>query len=140
MKARGGTTIEDRCRINILALATVALSQGVAFFHAGSDILRSKSLDRDSYNSGDWYNKLDWSCESNNFGVGLAPGSKNSAAWPLHKPRLVSELQPSTNLIKLCREQFLVLLRLRYSSPLFRLPSAEAIQSQLHFHNTGPDQ
>ena len=26
--------------------------QGIAFFHAGSDILRSKSLDRDSYNSG----------------------------------------------------------------------------------------
>ena len=39
-----------------------------------------------------------------------------------------------------CREQFLVLLRLRYSSPLFRLPSAEAIRSQLHFHNTGPNQ
>ena len=39
-----------------------------------------------------------------------------------------------------CREQFLVLLRLRYSSPLFRLPSAAAINSQLHFHNTGPNQ
>ena len=39
-----------------------------------------------------------------------------------------------------CREQFLVLLRLRYSSPLFRLPSAAAIRSQLHFHNTGPNQ
>ncbi len=39
-----------------------------------------------------------------------------------------------------CREQFLVLLRLRYSSPLFRLPSAEAIRSQLHFHNMGPNQ
>ena len=39
-----------------------------------------------------------------------------------------------------CREQFLVLLRLRYSCPLFRLPSAETIRSQLHFHNTGPDQ
>ncbi len=39
-----------------------------------------------------------------------------------------------------CREQFLVLLRLRYSSPLFRLPSAEAIKSQLRFHNTGPNQ
>ncbi|DBB17520.1 TPA: Cytochrome c oxidase subunit 1, variant 3 [Trebouxia sp. C0006] len=103
MKARDGTSVEDRCRINMLGLATVALSQGVAFFHAGSDILRSKSLDRDSYNSGDWYNKLDWSCKSNNFGVGLAPGSKNNAAWPLHKPRLVSELQPSANLIKLCR-------------------------------------
>jgi hypothetical protein len=30
----------------------VAFSQGIAFFHAGDDILRSKSLDRDSYNSG----------------------------------------------------------------------------------------
>ena len=39
-----------------------------------------------------------------------------------------------------CREQFLMLLRLRYSSPLFRLPTAEAIQSQLRFHNTGPQQ
>ena len=29
------------------------LVQGIAFFHAGSDILRSKSLDRDCYNSGD---------------------------------------------------------------------------------------
>ena len=32
--------------------ALVALGQGVAFFHAGDEILRSKSLDRDSYNSG----------------------------------------------------------------------------------------
>lgn len=39
-----------------------------------------------------------------------------------------------------CREQFELLLRLRYSSPLFRLPSAAAIKSQVHFWNTGPDQ
>jgi hypothetical protein len=31
--------------------------QGIPFFHAGDEILRSKSLDRDSYNSGDWFNK-----------------------------------------------------------------------------------
>ncbi len=30
----------------------VALSQGLPFFHAGDELLRSKSLDRDSYNSG----------------------------------------------------------------------------------------
>lgn len=35
-----------------MALAFVALGQGVPFFHAGDDILRSKSLDRDSYDSG----------------------------------------------------------------------------------------
>ncbi|KAL3160116.1 cytochrome c oxidase subunit 1 [Trebouxia sp. C0010 RCD-2024] len=140
MKLRDGVPIQDRCRINVLALAAVALSQGIAFFHAGSDILRSKSLDRDSYNSGDWYNKLDWSCSSNNFGVGLAPATKNQAAWPLHKPKLIPQLQPSPDLITQCREQFLLLLKLRYSSPLFRLPSTAAIKSQVHFCNTGPNQ
>lgn len=39
-----------------------------------------------------------------------------------------------------CREQFELLLQLRYSSPLFRLPSAAAIKSQVHFWNTGPHQ
>lgn len=31
--------------------------QGIPFFHAGDELLRSKSLDRDSYNSGDWFNR-----------------------------------------------------------------------------------
>lgn len=35
-----------------LAQWMVALSQGIPFFHAGDELLRSKSLDRDSYNSG----------------------------------------------------------------------------------------
>ena len=35
--------------------------QGVAYFHAGIDTLRSKSLDRNSYDSGDWFNRIDWS-------------------------------------------------------------------------------
>lgn len=36
----------------VLAQWMVALSQGLAFFHAGDELLRSKSLDRDSYDSG----------------------------------------------------------------------------------------
>ena len=45
-------SVEKRIRRCWLASALVALSQGIAFFHAGDEILRSKSLDRDSYNSG----------------------------------------------------------------------------------------
>jgi pullulanase len=56
-------------RVVELALGVIGVSQGIAFFHAGDDLLRSKSLDRDSYNSGDWFNKLIWDCSSNNFGV-----------------------------------------------------------------------
>ena len=53
MKAAAEEGIETRVRRCWLASALVALSQGVAFFHAGDEILRSKSLDRDSYNSGE---------------------------------------------------------------------------------------
>ena len=42
--------------------------------------------------------------------------------------------------MSLTKASFLLLLKLRYSSPLFRLPSAVHIQRQLHFHNTGPHQ
>ena len=52
MKSAAEESIEKRIRRCWLASALVAFSQGIAFFHAGDEILRSKSLDRDSYNSG----------------------------------------------------------------------------------------
>lgn len=52
LKSAETEPIEMRMRRCMLASALVAFSQGVAFFHAGDEILRSKSLDRDSYNSG----------------------------------------------------------------------------------------
>lgn len=53
-KAAPGVDAEGRSRMCQLALALPLLCQGVPFTHAGDDLLRSKSLDRDSYNSGDW--------------------------------------------------------------------------------------
>ena len=44
--------LDQRIRRHRLCLALVLVSQGVAFIHAGDPLLRSKSLDRDSYNSG----------------------------------------------------------------------------------------
>ncbi|KAK9832555.1 hypothetical protein WJX81_008597 [Elliptochloris bilobata] len=141
LKAAEGTGVEERARMATLALACVCLAQGVAFFHAGDDILRSKSLDRDSYNSGDWFNRLDWSLQSNGFGAGLPPASKNQGSWGLHRPLLANPaLRPPPELIALAKARFLELLRLRYSSPLLRLPRAEHIQRQLRFLNTGPRQ
>jgi len=46
-------TVEERARMAVLAQWMVALSQGLVFFHAGDELLRSKSLDRDSYDSGE---------------------------------------------------------------------------------------
>ena len=62
--------MDDRVRVQLLGVALNAFSQGVAYYHAGIDTLRSKSMDRNSYNSGDWFNRLDWTYSGNNFGVG----------------------------------------------------------------------
>ncbi|KAL6128447.1 hypothetical protein ACLB2K_071802 [Fragaria x ananassa] len=132
-------SVEERCRINLLATSIIALSQGIPFFHCGDEILRSKSLDRDSYNSGDWFNRIDFTYNSNNWGVGLPPKEKNEKSWPLMKPRLAEpSFKPQKSHIHAAVEFFSDLLHIRYSSPLFRLRTANAIQERLRFHNTGP--
>ena len=52
----------------------------------GQDILRSKSLDRNSYDSGDWFNRVYWDKSSNNFGEGLPPAWDNSSRWDIMAP------------------------------------------------------
>ncbi|KAF8068441.1 PU1 [Scenedesmus sp. PABB004] len=142
MKLGPHVDADGRARVSGLCLALVLLSQGVPFMHAGDDLLRSKSLDRDSYNSGDWFNRIDWTGQDNNFGVGLPPSSKNGGAWPLKRPLLAQagRLKPTPAMIARQSAYIRALLRVRYSSPLFRMPTAEHIKQQLRFHNTGPQQ
>uniref|UniRef100_A0ACD5V8C5 Uncharacterized protein n=1 Tax=Avena sativa TaxID=4498 RepID=A0ACD5V8C5_AVESA len=113
--------------------------KGIPFFHAGDEILRSKSIDRDSYNSGDWFNKLDFTYETNNWGVGLPPSEKNEDNWPVIKPRLENpSFKPAKGHILAVLDSFVDILKIRYSSPLFRLSTASDIKQRVHFHNTGP--
>ena len=44
--------------------------QGIPFTHAGVELLRSKSMERDSYDSGDWYNRVDYGLSDNNLTKG----------------------------------------------------------------------
>lgn len=134
-------TMEERINSVILAEGIVMFSQGVPFFHAGTEILRSKSLDRNSYNSGDWFNLLDFTYQTNNWGVGLPPAGDNQESWRLIKPLLDNpELKPDPAEIVYTLAQFQELLAIRQSSPLFRLPTAEEVQTRVKFYNTGPEQ
>ncbi len=135
------TSKEDRARVQILGAAINAFSQGVAYFHAGIDTLRSKSLDRNSYNSGDWFNRIDWSYQDDYFGVGLPPEADNGSNWPLMKPILQNEaIRPTTAEIAFTRDAFRDLLKIRASSTLFRLRSGDDVKARLVFHNTGSTQ
>ncbi len=134
-------TVADMVRIQNMGLSIVGFSQGVPFFHAGSDMLRSKSLDRDSYNSGDWFNHLDFTYQTNNFGVGLPPSGPNQDRWDIMGPLLADEsLYVSPDDIMNNVMHFREMLQIRRSSPLFHLQTAEDIQERVAFHNTGPDQ
>jgi len=135
------TPASERARVQVLATALNAFSQGIAYFHAGVELLRSKSMDRNSYDSGDWFNRIDWTVRDNFFGTGLPPAWDNEASWPLMRPRLADpRLKPSSADIAWTRDAFEDLLRIRSSSTLFRLRSAADVESRLRFLNTGPDQ
>jgi len=131
----------ERARVQVLGMAFVAFSQGVAYFHAGMDVLRSKSLDGNSYDSGDWFNRLDWTYQRNHFGTGLPPAQDNQAFYELAAPRLRdARLAAGPDEIAFARDAFRDLLRIRASTTLLRLPTAAQINQRLRFHNTGPDQ
>jgi pullulanase-type alpha-1,6-glucosidase len=139
LKLPASTPMGDRIRMHTVSLATTDLSQGVSFWHAGAETLRSKSFDSNSYNSGDWFNVLDPSYGTNGFGRGLPPAASNAAMWPYEKPLLAtSALQPTKSDILSALAQSQTLLELRRSTPLFHLGTAAAIQQKLTFPNSGP--
>ncbi len=141
LKAAATDTLADRVRMDQMGLSLVMLGQGIPFFQAGQDLLRSKSMDRNSYNSGDWFNRLDWSYTSNNWGVGLPPAGDNRSTWPIMQPLLANAaLKPTRAEITQTTAVFQDWLRLRKSSRLFRLGNAADIQAHVKFLNTGPNQ
>ncbi|MDQ0373057.1 pullulanase-type alpha-1,6-glucosidase [Cellulomonas humilata] len=134
------TPMADRVRMNTVSLATTALAQTPSFWHAGADLLRSKSLDRNSYNSGDWFNLLDLSGQDNGFGRGLPPAPDNEAKWPFQQPLLADPaLKPTPADIATASKAADDLLKLRFSTPLFRLGSADLIEQKVGFPGSGPD-
>ncbi len=135
------TDREERARVQLLGAAFVTFAQGTAYFHAGIELLRSKSMDRNSFDSGDWFNRLDWTGRDNGFGAGLPPSPDNAKSWELMRPLLAdARLRPRPRDIAWMRATFEDLLRIRASTRLFRLDSADAIRARLRFENVGPKQ
>ncbi|MFE0461293.1 pullulanase-type alpha-1,6-glucosidase [Kitasatospora sp. NPDC058965] len=137
-----GTAAADRARMQALGLSLTALTQGPGFSVAGSDLLRSKSLDSNSFNSGDWFNAIHWTgpggCDGNGWAHGLPPAADNQSMWPTAKqllddPRLVvgcSDMDATA-------AQFADFLRIRQASPLFTLASTAEVQRRVSFPLSG---
>ncbi|WP_314251273.1 pullulanase-type alpha-1,6-glucosidase [Streptomyces sp. DSM 40907] len=134
------TSNTDKARLQVLAMATAALSQGPALSQAGTDLLRSKSLDRNSYDSGDWFNAIHWDCQGGNgFGRGLPPAADNAPKWPYAKPLLTGPAPTCTD-INATSAAYRDLLKIRTTEPDFALTTTEAVQSRLAFPLSGKDE
>ncbi|GAB3386767.1 hypothetical protein GCM10027452_37200 [Micromonospora halotolerans] len=134
-----GTSAQDRARMQVLALSTVVMGQGTGFVTAGSERLRSKSLDRNSFNSGDWFNQIRWDCaQGNGFGAGLPPEQDNKDKWPYARPLLADpKLVPDCAAIDLADARYAELLTIRRSSPVFGLTTADQVQKRVAFPLSG---
>ncbi|WP_437184577.1 pullulanase-type alpha-1,6-glucosidase [Streptomyces xanthophaeus] len=134
------TSNADKARMQVLAMATATLSQGPALSQAGTDLLRSKSLDRNSYDSGDWFNAIHWNCQDGNgFGRGLPPAADNASKW-LHAKPLLTGPAPTCTDMGATSAAYRDLLRIRTTEPDFALTTTEAVQSRLAFPLSGKDE
>ncbi|MFI8516650.1 pullulanase-type alpha-1,6-glucosidase [Streptomyces sp. NPDC085481] len=141
-KLPAGTPAADRARMQVLAMATATLSQGPSLSQAGSDLLRSKSLDRNSYDSGDWFNAIHWDCrDGNGFGRGLPPAPDNKSKWGYGKPLLTAPaLTAGCTEIDGASAAYRDLLRIRSTEPAFSLATAARVQDTLSFPLSGRDE
>ncbi|NMP30008.1 pullulanase-type alpha-1,6-glucosidase [Thalassotalea sp. M1531] len=136
-------TTEQRVRLHNQSLSYAILAQGIPFIHMGSELLRSKSYLRDSYDYSDWFNRVDFNKQQNYYHVGLPPAEKDHANWPLisylieqNKGRDI----PSSEDIQFASRIFNEFLAIRSTSPLFKMTSAEQITKRIKFLNTGSNQ
>ncbi len=141
IKSAAADTVTTRARRQVVAMSLLTLAQGVPFYHGADDLLRSKDMDNNSFNSGDWFNKIDWSGQGDNWGIGLPLAIVNQAQWPIEQPLLANaSLKPTPQNIAATTDAFQEFLRIRYSTGLFRMATFDEVQANLSFLNTGQNQ
>ena len=116
------------------------LGQGIAFDQQGSELLRSKSFTRDSYDSGDWFNRVDYAMQDNNFNVGMPRISDDGSNYDVISRVKEMVATPGEAELKQMTAFYRELTGLRKSSPLFTLGDGSAVMKRVDFRNTGPDQ
>ena len=140
-KTNSDAPVATRVRMQAVSVATALLGQAVPFTHQGVELLRSKSMQRDSYDSGDWYNKVDYSLGDNNWNKGLPRQDKDGDNWPLIEKIIAdTEAQPAPEHMTQMVEYYKELTNLRKNLPLLRLGKGDEVIKRVDFHNTGTDQ
>jgi pullulanase len=136
-----GLSLEQRVRVQNIAATIPLMSQGIVFLQMGGDMLRSKSMDRNTYDAGDWFNWVDFTKNSNNWNVGLPLAQDNQSKWSLISGISANpNASASASEIEFASAVFNEFLAIRHASKLFRLTTAQDIIDRVGFHNIGKNQ
>ncbi len=134
-------TLDQRVRIQNVAASIPLMSQGIPFLQMGNELLRSKSMDKNSFDAGDWFNWLDFTKSNSNWNVGLPLAGDNSFRW---SEIVAISSNPNTQIgateINFAVEVFKEYLSIRSGSKLFRLTSSSDVLERVGFHNIGSNQ
>ena len=139
-KHPAGTSGPDRGRAQVVGLSTVLLSNGVPFIHAGDDLLRSKSEDSNSVNSGDYFNRIFWDGSRNNWAVGAPPQNTGNNVVNLSQEQTVlanANAAVGSTTILAASAAFQDFLRVRKDSSMFHLATAAEIVANVRFPDQG---
>lgn len=134
-------SVSDRVRAQNIAATLPLVSQGIPFFQLGGDLIRSKSMDRNTYDGGDWFNYVDFTKSTNNWNVGLPLAEDNESKWATISGLISnSEASVQSSDIEMASMVFNEFLSIRTASKLFRLTSEADVLQRVGFHNTGANQ
>lgn len=128
------TLLWERVRRHQLTLSFILFSQGIPFIEGGSEILRSKNGDIDSYDSGDYYNALNLNLDNNHWNRALPPEWKNGTEWNFWSLRIADKsINPRPQDIQETKNLVDTMLKIRSHYDAFKLESLSSIQEHLSF-------
>ena len=141
-KAKKERTMEEKVKMQAIGLATALLGQSPAFDQQGTDLLRTKYFQNDSYNTGDFSNKVNYdSSKGNEFIPGaLVNSEKDSEDWQVIVEVGKYNSDVGAELKSKMIDTYKAMATIRKNNDALHLGDAELIKSNVKFLNTGTDQ
>ena len=145
-KAKKERTMEEKVKMQAIGLATALLGQSPAFDQQGTDLLRTKYFQNDSYNTGDFSNKVNYdSSKGNEFIPGALVNQEKDynndvKDWPVMVEVGEYNSDVGPELKAKMTDTYKAMATIRKNNDALHLGDAELIKSNVKFLNTGASQ
>ena len=141
-KAEKNNSMENKAKMQGIAIATAMFGQSPVFDQQGSDLLRTKYFQNDSYNTGDFSNKVNY---ADNEGNEFIPGaivnkSKDESDWGAIKEVAEYNTDVGADLKAKMAGTYRAFATIRKDHNLLYLGDAELIKKNVKFLNVGSSQ